>query len=382
MREVFSAVVVIGIVLVAVFVPVAFFPGTTGRLYQQFSLTIAFAVVLSVFNAVTLTPALAALLLDKRDATRTAASSPRVNRVIDGGTNGYVARRCAARCGWRLVMLAAVRRRPRSGDLAACSARCPSSFVPARGRRLLHDHRAGAGRRVARVHDRRSPSRPRRSSTPTRTSPAAFSVMGFSFSGAAPNNGMIFTRLKPYDERQRRRRIRSSAVLGRAARAAVRHPRRASSWRSRRRRSRACRRSAASSSRCSIRPAATITGLARRARRGGRRSGNSRRRSSGASRSFRADDPQLSVDIDRDKAPAASACRCARSPTRCRCSSARSTSTTSTSTTAPIASTCRPISASAPSPADLEQLYARAQTGEHGPARHRRALHARRRRRR
>ena len=69
MREVFSAVVVIGIVLVAVFVPVAFFPGTTGRLYQQFSLTIAFSVILSVFNAVTLTPALAALLLDKESHT-------------------------------------------------------------------------------------------------------------------------------------------------------------------------------------------------------------------------------------------------------------------------------------------------------------------------
>ena len=69
MREVFGAVVVIGIVLVAVFVPVAFFPGVTGRLYQQFSLTIAFAVVLSVFNAVTLTPALAALLLDKESHT-------------------------------------------------------------------------------------------------------------------------------------------------------------------------------------------------------------------------------------------------------------------------------------------------------------------------
>src|SRR4029450_13469812 len=65
MREVFSAGGVIGIVLVAVFVPVACFPGVTGRLYQQFSLTIAFAVVLSVFNAVTLAPALAALLLDK-----------------------------------------------------------------------------------------------------------------------------------------------------------------------------------------------------------------------------------------------------------------------------------------------------------------------------
>ena len=63
MAEVFSAVVVIGIVLVAVFVPVAFFPGITGRMYQQFSITIACAVIISVFNAVTLTPALSALLL-------------------------------------------------------------------------------------------------------------------------------------------------------------------------------------------------------------------------------------------------------------------------------------------------------------------------------
>ena len=89
MREVLEAVVVIGLVLVAVFVPVAFFPGTTGRLYQQFSLTIAFAVVLSVFNAVTFTPALSALLLAKQSHTR-GRFFTRVNRVIESGTNGYV----------------------------------------------------------------------------------------------------------------------------------------------------------------------------------------------------------------------------------------------------------------------------------------------------
>ena len=48
MREVLGAVVATGLVLIAVFVPVAFFPGTTGRLYAQFSITIAFAVALSV----------------------------------------------------------------------------------------------------------------------------------------------------------------------------------------------------------------------------------------------------------------------------------------------------------------------------------------------
>ena len=65
MREVLGAVIATGLVLIAVFVPVAFFPGTTGRLYAQFSMTIAFAVALSVFNAVTLTPALSALLLER-----------------------------------------------------------------------------------------------------------------------------------------------------------------------------------------------------------------------------------------------------------------------------------------------------------------------------
>ncbi len=98
MREVFSAVVVIGIVLVAVFVPVAFFPGVTGRLYQQFSLTIAFSVVLSVFNAVTLTPALAALLLDKESHTHGRFFSgiqPRRRRRHQRPTSRW----CAARCG-------------------------------------------------------------------------------------------------------------------------------------------------------------------------------------------------------------------------------------------------------------------------------------------
>src|SRR5204863_646482 len=53
------------LVLIAVFVPIAFFPGTTGRIYAQFAMTIAFAVALSAFNAITLTPALSALLLDR-----------------------------------------------------------------------------------------------------------------------------------------------------------------------------------------------------------------------------------------------------------------------------------------------------------------------------
>jgi hydrophobic/amphiphilic exporter-1 (mainly G- bacteria), HAE1 family len=63
MKEVSSAVIATSLVLISVFVPVSFFPGTTGILYRQFSLTIAFSIAISLFNALTLSPALAALLL-------------------------------------------------------------------------------------------------------------------------------------------------------------------------------------------------------------------------------------------------------------------------------------------------------------------------------
>ncbi|MBE7385134.1 MAG: efflux RND transporter permease subunit [Leptolyngbya sp. SIO1E4] len=63
MQELSGAVIATSLVLIAVFVPVAFFPGVTGQLYKQFALTIAFAIVISTFLALTLTPALSALLL-------------------------------------------------------------------------------------------------------------------------------------------------------------------------------------------------------------------------------------------------------------------------------------------------------------------------------
>src|SRR5206468_3665587 len=63
MAEVTSAVIATSLVLISVFIPVSFFPGTTGILYKQFSLTIAFSIAISLFNALTLSPALAAILL-------------------------------------------------------------------------------------------------------------------------------------------------------------------------------------------------------------------------------------------------------------------------------------------------------------------------------
>ena len=63
MEEISGPVIGIALVLSAVFVPTAFIPGITGRLYQQFAVTIAISVILSAFNALSLSPALAALML-------------------------------------------------------------------------------------------------------------------------------------------------------------------------------------------------------------------------------------------------------------------------------------------------------------------------------
>lgn len=67
MKNVASPIVATTVVLLAVFVPVSFTGGITGRLFQQFSITIAVSVVISAFNALTLSPALCALLLRRRE---------------------------------------------------------------------------------------------------------------------------------------------------------------------------------------------------------------------------------------------------------------------------------------------------------------------------
>jgi len=70
MKQVGGPVVAVAIILAAVFIPTAAIPGITGRLYQQFAITIAISVLISAFNALTLSPALAALLLKPRDENR------------------------------------------------------------------------------------------------------------------------------------------------------------------------------------------------------------------------------------------------------------------------------------------------------------------------
>ena len=92
MREVSGPVIGIAMVLSAVFVPTAFIPGITGRLYQQFALTIAISVLFSAFNALSLSPALAALILRPKKP----AGGPlrwffgQFNRIFGSATRGYI----------------------------------------------------------------------------------------------------------------------------------------------------------------------------------------------------------------------------------------------------------------------------------------------------
>jgi len=92
MEEVSGPVIGIAIVLSAVFIPTAFIPGITGRLYQQFAVTIALSVIISAFNALTLSPALGALLLRPKKESRGLLGKffAWFNRVFNRATTGYV----------------------------------------------------------------------------------------------------------------------------------------------------------------------------------------------------------------------------------------------------------------------------------------------------
>jgi len=129
MEEISGPVVGIALVLSAVFVPTAFIPGITGRLYQQFAVTIAVSVLISAFNALTLSPALAALLLRPRQKSSGMLRKffDWFNRIFARATDGYVrmAGALIRKSAVALVLLITC------GGLAAYfGAKLPSSFLP------------------------------------------------------------------------------------------------------------------------------------------------------------------------------------------------------------------------------------------------------------
>jgi len=197
MGEVTGAVIATSLVLVAVFVPCAFFPGTTGILFRQFALTIAFSISISAFNALTLTPSLSALLLGREHGEKIWFFK-RVDRLLSAVNNGYVR---ALRAFLRFEAVALILFFAGLGLAYLVFRQVPQAFVPTEDQGYLVvviqgppgaslEYTRNIGQQVTAI---------------TKNSPeieGTFSVAGFSFGGSAPNAGLVFLSLRPYAQRK------------------------------------------------------------------------------------------------------------------------------------------------------------------------------------
>jgi HAE1 family hydrophobic/amphiphilic exporter-1 len=202
MREISGPVIGIALVLSAVFVPTAFIPGITGRLYQQFAVTIAISVVLSAFNALTLSPALSALLLKPKKEGRGLLRKffGGFNRIFGRATNGYVRWSGALmrKSGVALAMLALF-------GLAAglIGRRIPSSFLPDEDQGYIFLHlqlpNAASLERTEEVSSKVEQILAETPGVKYTTTVAGFSLLSFV---RTTYNGFFFVTLKDWDDRK------------------------------------------------------------------------------------------------------------------------------------------------------------------------------------
>src|SRR5271154_3415584 len=198
MKEVSGAVIATSLVLVAVFVPVAFFPGTTGILFRQFALTIAFSITISAFNALTLAPALATILLGRIEHKEKNWFFRQVDRFLLAVNNGYVR---ALRTFLRFEVVALILFAVGLGLAYYVFKQVPQGFVPTEDQGYLIvaiqaptgaslDYTRKIGQQVSAI---------------TKNIPevrGTFAIAGFSFGGATPNAGLVFLPLQPYSKRK------------------------------------------------------------------------------------------------------------------------------------------------------------------------------------
>jgi HAE1 family hydrophobic/amphiphilic exporter-1 len=196
MKEVSGAVVAISIVLVAVFVPVAFFPGTTGAIYRQFALTIAASVALSTFCALTLTPALSARLLRHGHGPKWIIFR-KVDQALDWTRRGYGKLLGGLLKHPVLVLLAFLV--CVSGTVLLFRA-VPTGFIPDEDQGyLIVSVQGPEGSSLAQTEQVLKELEEVLRAQPEVS--AMFVVGGFSFSGTGPNIATAFVTLKPWDER-------------------------------------------------------------------------------------------------------------------------------------------------------------------------------------
>ena len=197
MTEVAGAVIATSLVLVAVFVPVAFFPGTTGILFRQFALTIAFSISISAFNALTLTPALLRHPAGPR-AWGEELVLQAVDRVINGVTEGYRRLlRLFLRFGWsrRVLFFVAL------GLTYLVFQHVPKGFVPNEDQGYFIIAMQAPSGRVAGIHEGIG-QQVQQILQDVPEVEGIFAISGFSFSGSASNQALVFVPLKPYSQRK------------------------------------------------------------------------------------------------------------------------------------------------------------------------------------
>src|SRR5246500_1734525 len=204
MEEISGPVIGIALVLSAVFIPTAFIPGITGRLYQQFAVTIALSVILSAFNALTLSPALAALLLCPKTSSRgpLATFFSWFNRVFANATEWYV-RVCGfliRKSAIPLLLLAAF-----AVAAAWFGGKVPSSFLPDEDQGYVYVHvQLPTAASLQRTDDVAAKIENILAHTPGvehTTSVVGFSLLSFV---RTSYNAFFFVTLKPWDDRKSR----------------------------------------------------------------------------------------------------------------------------------------------------------------------------------
>src|SRR6266436_5252274 len=201
MEELSGPVVGIALVLSAVFVPTAFIPGITGKLYQQFAVTIAISVLLSAFNALSLSPALAALLLRPKKSSGGLLRRlfDQFNRLFERATNGYV-RVCAALI--RKSVVAFIMLVGFGVGASFFSGKVPSSFLPDEDQGYLYINlqlpSAASTERTDLVARKIEDVLAHTPGVQSTTTVLRFSLLSFTRS---TYNAFFWVTLKPWDER-------------------------------------------------------------------------------------------------------------------------------------------------------------------------------------
>ncbi len=212
MGEVTSAVIATSLVLIAVFVPVSFFPGTTGILYRQFSLTIAFAIAISAFNALTLSPALSALFLRSEEQRPHQLDFLRIGFIANAFA-GFI-HGADASIAWlagtyartihlalRLRYLILILFVAGLGSAVWMYRHVPTGFIPQEDQGyLIGVVIAPPGASLS--YTTAIADKAQAVIATNHDVVGSFAVMGFSFSGSAANQGLIFLATKPSDQRR------------------------------------------------------------------------------------------------------------------------------------------------------------------------------------